>query len=147
MWRAFGSAVDVVHALLMVAWVIGLPLLFVRRWQRLTHAYSVYAIAFILTSQLSHVALGECFLTTISRALWEHSAAYGAALTDSSEWFTVRLAKWVFDMSPTHRAVVISTELLILLTVLGELFVLHRKSARVFAAKRAEQLRTHMPKG
>ena len=112
-----------------------MPLLFVRRWPRLSHAYGIYAIAFILASQLSHLALGECFLTTISRHLWERSFASGAPPIDSSEWFTVRLAKWIFDMSPSHRAVVISTELLVLLTVLGELSVL-RGGSRLFAPRR-----------
>jgi hypothetical protein len=131
MWRALGSAVDVVHALLMAAWLFGLPFLFVRRWPRLTRVYGFYAIGFILASQLSHLALGECFLTTLSSGLWHHSVTSGAPLDDSSEWFTVRLAKLVFDLTPTHRAVVILTELLVLLTVLGELLLLRGGPARV----------------
>jgi hypothetical protein len=138
MWQVFGSTVDVVHALVMAVWVLGLPFLFVRRWPRLTHAYGIYAIAFICTSQLSHLALGECFLTTISRGLWERSFTSGAPPDDSSEWFTVRLAKWVFDMSPTHRAVVILSELLILLTVLGEVLLLRGSSARIFTKATGE---------
>jgi hypothetical protein len=107
----------------MAAWVFGLPLLFVRRWPRLSRVYGIYAIGFILASQFSHFALGECFLTTISSGLWHHSSTLGAA-DDSSEWFTVRLAKWVFDLRPTHRVVVILMELLVLLTVVGELLFL-----------------------
>jgi hypothetical protein len=120
MWQVLGSMVDVVHALLMAAWVLGLPFLFVRRWPRLTRAYGVYAIAFIVTSQLSQVALGECFLTTISGDLWQRSSA--SPPVASSEWFTVRLTKWVFDMTPSHRAIVVLSELLILLTAVGALF-------------------------
>src|SRR5688500_1053202 len=110
----FGSAVDVVHALLMAAWVLGLPLLFVRRWPRLSWAYGVYVIVFIVVSQASEWILGECFLTTIAGWLW--TGAPGAAAIDTSEGFTVRLAKWVFDMAPSHRSIVIASEVLIFAT-------------------------------
>jgi hypothetical protein len=116
--QVLGSTVDVVHALLMAAWVVGLPLLFLRRWPRTTRIYGVYAISFIVMSQVSQITLGECFLTTISRGLWESSP--GAA-RGSDEWFTVRLAKWVFDKTPSHRAIVLLSEFLILLTATGAL--------------------------
>ena len=119
MWQVLGSMVDVLHALLMAAWVVGLPLLFVRRWPRVTRAYGVYAVSFIVLSQLSQLALGQCFLTTIATRLWKHASASGPAQAD--EWFTVRLASWVFHLTPSHRAVVLVSEVLILLTALGTL--------------------------
>ena len=122
MWQIFGSAVDVVHALLMAAWVLGLPLLFVRRWPRLSRAYGAYAIVFIVVSQASEWMLGECFLTTIAGWLW--NGAPHAAAVDTSEWFTVRLAKWVFDMAPSHRSIVIASEVLILATAVGVVLTL-----------------------
>ena len=122
MWQVLGSMVDVVHALLMAAWVLGLPLLFIRRWPQITRAYGVYAISFIATSQLSNLALGECFLTTIAGQFWLHASVPSAS--DSNEWFTVRLARWVFDMTPSHRAIVLVSELLILVTAVGTLFSL-----------------------
>jgi hypothetical protein len=118
MWEFLGSSVDVVHALLMAAWVLGLPFLFVRRWPAITRAYGIYAISFIFVSQMSHLVLGECFLTTVARSLWQRSAA---STIDSGEWFTVRLARWVFDKSPSHRAIVIASEILIFVTAFGEL--------------------------
>jgi hypothetical protein len=139
MWPVLGSMVDVVHALLMAGWILGLPLLFVRRWPRLTQAYGVYAIAFIVTSQLSQAALGECFLTTISSGLWQRSPA---SLPSSNEWFTVRLAKWVFDMTPSHRAIVVLSELLILLTAVGALFAVRASSSQLRALPRHPRVRT-----
>jgi hypothetical protein len=106
----------------MAAWVLGLPFLFVRRWPVITRAYGIYAISFILVSQVSHLVLGECFLTTFARGLWQRSAA--SPTVDSNEWFTVRLARWVFDMSPSHRAIVIVSEVLIFVTAFGELIAL-----------------------
>jgi hypothetical protein len=41
------ALIDVTHALLMAAWVLGLPLLFWHRWPRWTRAYAIYAIAFV----------------------------------------------------------------------------------------------------
>jgi len=129
MWQILGSMVDVVHAFFMAAWLLGLPLLYWRRWPRLTRAYGFYAVVFILVSQGSHLFLGECFLTTIAGRLWEHSFVPAALPINSREWFTVRLATWVFDMAPSHRAIVVSSELLILLTALGELLSLRRSPA------------------
>lgn len=125
MWQAFGSAMDVFHALLMAAWIVGLPLLFVRRWPRLTRAYGIYAIVFIVSSQASEWLLGECFLTSIAGALW--SRAGSAASVDTSEWFTVRLAKWIFDMAPSHRSIVITSEVLIFATAVGVLLTVHER--------------------
>jgi hypothetical protein len=130
MWQAIGSSVDVIHAFLMAAWILGLPLLFVRRWPRLTRAYGLYAIGFIVLSQASEWLLGECFLTTIAGHLW--SRAGDTAPIDASEWFTVRLAKWIFDMAPSHRSIVITSEVLILVTAAGVLLSLRdtRSTAR-----------------
>jgi hypothetical protein len=125
MWQVLGSMVDVVHALLMATWVLGLPLLFIRRWPSLTRAYGIYAISFILVSQLSQLALGECFLTTIARALWQRSSS-GVPI-DTNDWFTVRIAKWVFELTPSHRAISLVSELLILLTAVGALLMVRQR--------------------
>ena len=133
MWQIFGSAVDVIHALLMAAWALGLPLLFVRRWPRLSRAYGIYAIVFITLSQASEWVLGECFLTTIAGRLWNGAA--DAVPIDASEWFTVRLTKWVFDMAPSHRSVVIASEVLIFATAVGVLLTLREGRSRAMKAK------------
>jgi hypothetical protein len=135
MWQILGSGVDFVHALLMAAWIVGLPLLFVRRWPSLTRAYAIYAIAFIVLSQASEWLLGECFLTTIAGQLWTQVGA--SVPVDTSEWFTVRLAKWIFDMAPSHRSIVIASEVLILVTSVGVVFSFretHRTSGTIKAA-------------
>ena len=136
MWHVFGSVVDVVHALAMVAWLMGLPFLFFsRRYPQLTRAYGIYAIAFIVVSQLSQYVLGECFLTTIARWFWEHPSA-GAAPAASHDWFTVRMAKAIFDMSPSERSIVILSEVLILLTAAGVLLSLASGASRSIAQRR-----------
>ncbi len=123
------AAVDALHALAMVAWIGGLPLLFWHRYPRLTRVYGVYAILFIVASQASHYGIGECFLTTAARHLWLEAPSPGEAV---GEWFTVRFAKAVFHLTPSHRAIVFVSESLILVTSLGVLFSLHaeRKRAR-----------------
>jgi hypothetical protein len=118
--------VDVLHALLMAAWALGMPLLFWHRWPRLTRAYAAFAIIFIVVSQGSRMVLGECFFTTIARWLWEHPSASGAAPHASSEWFSVRLAEAIFRMTPSHRSVVILSEALTLVVAAGTLFSMRR---------------------
>jgi hypothetical protein len=124
MWHALGAAIDFIHASAMVAWVVGLPLLFMgRRWPRASHAYLVFAVAFVVLNQISHYALGECFLTTIARWAYLHDRSG----TPSYEWFTVRLAESVFRMSPSHRSIVILSQVLVIATGLGALFWAHRR--------------------
>ena len=119
-----GSVVDFLHALLMVAWVAGLPLLFWHRYPRLTRWYAVYAVVFIVLNQASRLFLGECFLTTIARFLWEHGGA--PPRTAPGEWFTVRLAMMVFHLTPSHRSIKLLSELLILVTAVGMLWSTRR---------------------
>ena len=133
MFGLAAAALDVLHALFMVLQVAGLPLLFWHRWPRLTRAYAIYAITFIVLNQLSKYTLGECFLTTLARLLWAHAVI---APTDvPSEWFTVRLAQWVFHLTPSHRAVAIAGELLMFVTAIGVLVwrrnVRHDRAAHV----------------
>ncbi len=119
MFGLAAAALDVLHALLMLVQVAGLPLLFWHRWPRLTRGYAIYAIAFIVLNQISKYLLGECFLTTLARMLWARAVVDPRDVP--GEWFTVRLAQWVFHMTPSHRAVAIAGELLMLVTALGVL--------------------------
>lgn len=118
----------------MAVWVLGLPLLFARapRWRRLRRGFAYYAIGFVVVSQISQAILGECFLTTLVRPLWERGG-----YASSSEWFTVRLAQWVFGMIPSHRAISRISEALVVLTAAGVLFTLAHERASA-AKKRAE---------
>ena len=124
-----GSAVDALHALSMLLWVGGLPLLFWHRWPRLTTWYGRFAIAFVVINQVSRFLLGECFLTTIARALWNRSWSAQPAHVD--EWFTVRFSMLVFRMTPTHRSIAVASEALILITALGALYSMHRLRAKL----------------
>lgn len=125
----FAVAVDALHALLMVLWVGGLPLLFWHRWPRLTTWYGGFAIAFIVLNQVSRFFLGECFLTTIARAFWERAWFTRPAHVD--EWFTVRFATLVFHLTPTHRSIAVVSEALIFVTAMGALYSMRRLRAKV----------------
>lgn len=116
MWASLAAGVDFVHALIMAAWVAGLPLLFWHRWPRLSRAYGVFAVAFIVVSQASHFLLGECFFTTLARWCLSESSS-----PVSGEWFTVRAAQAIFHLTPSHRSVVWVSETLILVTAVGML--------------------------
>jgi hypothetical protein len=125
MWRVLGASVDFMHATLMVAWVVGLPLLFWHRWPRATRAYAAFAIAFVLVNVVSRAILGECVLTTIARACWERAPRPTDVRPISREWFTVRIAEAIFRLTPTHRSITIVSEALITVTAVGMLVSLH----------------------
>jgi hypothetical protein len=114
-----GASIDVLHALFMAAWVLGLPLLFWHRWPRITRAYAFYAIGFIIVNQVSHAFLGECFLTTLARACWQSSPGAGGGAPVSDEWFTVRVAEAIFQLTPSHRGVKLASQALIFVTAVG----------------------------
>jgi hypothetical protein len=121
-WPVLAVAIDFVHAILMAAWVLGLPLLFWHKRPLLSRGYCLYALAFVAISQLSYVLLGECFLTTLARAC-ALRAPVGAV---SEEWFTVRVAQAVFRLTPSHRGIKIFSEALIFVTAVGMLCSLTR---------------------
>jgi hypothetical protein len=124
MFPVLGSVVDFVHALLMVGWVAGLPLLFWHRHPRATRWYAVYAVGFVALNQVSRFFLGECFLTSLSRWFWEHGGA--PPRTAPGEWFTVRVAMAVFHMTPSHRSITVVSEILIFVTAVGMLLSMRR---------------------
>ncbi len=124
MWAGAAAAVDVLHATLMVVWLLGLPLLFWHRFPRVTFLYGVYAVLFVVITRVSHWVGGQCFLTAISAKLWRAGASVSS---DSDEWFTVRLARFVFGMTPSHRAIAWVSEALIMVTALGVLFSTSRR--------------------
>jgi hypothetical protein len=123
MWSALGASIDAAHALLMAGWMLGLPLLFWRGRPQLTRAYALYAIAFIVLNLTSKALLGECFLTALARGCWQRA---GGGAPVSTEWFSVRLAKAIFQMTPTHGGIKRGSEALILVTAVGVLTSLRR---------------------
>jgi hypothetical protein len=128
MFPVIGSVIDFLHALLMVGWIAGLPLLFSRRFPRVTRAYAVYAVVFVTVNLGSRWVLGECVLTTLARWFWEHGAVPPGSAPN--EWFTVRLAMMVFHLTPSHAIIKRLSELLIMVTAVGMLFSGRRRGAR-----------------
>jgi hypothetical protein len=121
---ALAIGVDLTHLVAMLGWGLGLPLLVWHRWPRATVAYTWYALTFIVVSQLSHMILGECFLTTLSRLLWQ-------ATGDSSEAsFSVRLVNAVAGIRPSEQSVVILWKIAIFATSIGILWSLRRRRER-----------------
>lgn len=102
----FANLIDALHALAMIAWVLGLPLLFWHRYPKWTRAYVVYALAFVVVTRLSHSVLGECVLTTGARDLRNHG---GAALHDHTS-FMVRVVNGVAGLRFTEQSAVLVWE-------------------------------------
>jgi hypothetical protein len=127
MLSAMGAAVDFAHATLMGAWVLGLPLLFWRRWPLATRVYAAFAIAFVVVNLTSRALLGECVLTTAARFFWDKAAASSGLPPASHEWFTVRAAEAIFKLTPSHRSIKLTSEVLILVTAVG-VFLSHRQA-------------------
>lgn len=102
----------------MVAYFVGLPLLFVHRWPRLSRAYAVYAVTFVVLSQGSQLLTGHCFFTSLAGSLWERSGWP----VDVGEWFTVRVANWVFHRAPSERSISRIGDAAVLLTAVGAIW-------------------------
>lgn len=118
---SYAVAIEVFHALLMCAFVGTLPLLFLRRWPRLSASVAVFDILFIVVNRISHYLLGECIFTRMARqARW-------AGGDWSEEWFTVKLCRVVFGLIPTNRQVVFVEQLVILLAAAGTFCVWWRR--------------------
>lgn len=115
--------IDVLHALAMLFWILGLPLLFWHRLPRLTIGYACYAVVFIIINQISHYTLGECVLTTIARWFSQHSGQHAS----TEQWFSIRFAKLIFGLTPTHRDVKIAGELMIAVCAVGGLYSAYKK--------------------
>lgn len=116
---ALATLVDFIHALLIVVWVGGLPLLFWRHFPGVSRAYAVYAAAFVIVNLLSSWLIGECPLTILARLLWVRAPTRPP---HTNEWFTVRFAELVFSLSPSHRSIKLITKALILASAVGVLY-------------------------
>ncbi len=123
-YAVLAAGVDLVHATSMVVYFVGLPLLFVHRWPRLSRAYAVYAITFVVLSQGSQLLLGHCFFTSLAGSLWERSGWP----VDADEWFTVRLASWIFHRAPSERSVSRIGDVAVFVTAIGAVWRLHSRT-------------------
>jgi hypothetical protein len=125
LYRVLAIVVDLTHATAMLLWGLGLPLLFWHRFERLSHAYSIYAIVFVVTTVASHLAMGECFLTSLARTLW---LASGHARDTVP--FTVIVTNTIAGFRPSSRSAVLLWEAAVLVTSLGSWWSWHRAHVR-----------------
>ena len=116
-YELLAGGVEALHALCMVIWGIGLPFLFWHRFPRVSELYMGYAIAFVVTSVVSHWVLDECVLTTLARALWERAGGHRDELP-----FTVHVVNTVAGLRPTRREAVLLWEAAVLVTSAGGLW-------------------------
>ncbi len=110
----------------MVAYFVGIPLLFLHRWPRVSRIYAVYAVSFVIFSQGSKLLWGHCFLTPLAGELWHRS---GTAVI-ATEWFTVRLSNLVFHAAPSHRIISWIGDAFVLLTAIGAVLRLRSHADR-----------------
>jgi hypothetical protein len=120
-YGVLAAGVDFVHALAMLVWGLGLPLLVWHRHHGLSRTYMWFAIAFVAVSVASHQLLGECVLTTLARHLWQAGGGYRDGIP-----FTALLANTVAGLRPSTREVVLLWELAIVATSIGSLWCWHR---------------------
>ena len=120
------SLVDTVHAALMVAYFVGIPLLFYHRWPRVSHIYAVFAVTFVIFSQGPKLIWGHCFLTPLASELWHRSGTSVVA----TEWFTVRLSNLVFHSAPSHRIISWIGDAFVLIAAVGAVLRLRSHADR-----------------
>jgi len=124
-YAILAAAVDLTHGLAMLAWGLGLPLLVWHRFERLSRAYMWFALVFVVLSVASNRILGECFLTTLARHLWQA----GGGHRDGTP-FTVLFANTIAGIRPTAREAVLAWEAAIFFTSIGTLWC-WRKTRRM----------------
>lgn len=117
-------AVDTIHALAMVIWILGLPLLFWHKYKKLSFAYCIFSIFFIIVNLTSQYFLGHCVLTSIAGFFWERSSSH----VDTTEWFVTRFTRLIFNMTPTHILIKRLTEIIIMISSIGVLLFLFKSS-------------------
>jgi len=117
LYRILAMGVDLTHAAVMLAWGLGLPFLFWHRFERLSQAYTLFAVVFVIATVASNSALGECFLTRVARELWEASGGYRDRVP-----FTVLLTNTIAGIRPSDRGVVLLWEGAVLVTALGSVW-------------------------
>jgi len=116
-YSALAQTVDLAHALSMLVWGLGLPLLVWHRFPRLSRAYMWFAVVFVLISVGSHVLLGECVLTTAARYLWHASGR-----TRDGAPFMTLLVNQLAGFRPSNRIIVLVWELAVFATSVGSLW-------------------------
>jgi hypothetical protein len=109
LFRLLALSIELSHGLLMVAWGLGLPLLFWHGLPRLSRAFMWFSIGFILVSVASHLLLGECVLTSMARYFWQRAGGHREHVP-----FVVLLTNRIAGVRPSARAAVLAWEFAIL---------------------------------
>jgi hypothetical protein len=120
-YTLLAASVDFTHALSMLLWGLGLPLLVWHRFPRLSRAYMWFAAIFVSISLISHRALGECVLTRIARELWLAGGGCREGVP-----FVALLANHIAGLRPSNRQVVLLWEAAIFVTSIGGLWCWRR---------------------
>lgn len=115
----FSTVVELFHALAMITWVVTIPLLFWHKWPSLSLDVAIYNVIFIAVNRISHWTLDECILTRIARIV--------DTTPTSSEWFTVKLTKFVFGFIPANKHVTYVEQFIVFIAAVGALWVLMKK--------------------
>jgi hypothetical protein len=131
--RFLAAATDVVHVVAMLAWGLGMPLLFWHRFPRLSRGYMWFSMAFVVVSVASRTILGECFLTTIARELWISGGGFRERVP-----FTVIATEWIAGIRPTTREAVLLWEIAVFATSAGGLWCWYRTSGFGFRQQRGQ---------
>ncbi len=121
---------DVIHAMLMVGWIVGMPFLFWHRFPKVTLVYCLFSLCFIAVNQISHYTLGCCIFTTIADWFYHQAGHYAP-----DEWFTVRASRFIFGLTPSHRGVKILTEILVGISAVGGIFFYIKRKYNYVARK------------
>jgi hypothetical protein len=127
LFRALAALTDLIHVGFMLVWGLGLPLLFWRRFPKLSRAYMWFTLAFVAVTVGSHLLLGECFLTTLARELWTRGEGFRDRVP-----FTVLLSEWIAGFRPSSREAVLIWEVAVFVSSAGALWYWH-KTGRRFA--------------
>ena len=120
-YTVLAASVDFAHALSMLLWGLGLPLLVWHHFPRLSRAYMWFAAVFVAISLASHGAWGECVLTRVARELWRRGGGYRDGVP-----FVALLANSIAGVRPSNRQVVLLWEIAIFLTSVGGLWCWRR---------------------
>jgi len=105
LFRLLALGIELSHGLMMLAWGLGLPLLFWHGLPRLSRGFMWFSMGFILVSVGSHVLLGECVLTTAARYFWHQAGGYREHVP-----FVVLLTNRIAGVRPSARAAVLAWE-------------------------------------
>ena len=109
-WSVLAALVEFVHALLMAAWVVGIPLLLVRRWPRLRLASSAFAMASSSCRGCRSVSSASASSRRMGRRCGPARPPRACGRPRPRSGSPCAFAYAVFHLAPSHRAVTLVGE-------------------------------------